>query len=197
MGDVGAVAPKTIKSLLFAPGSDERKLLNALHGRADAIVADLENAVAPGKKAAARDTVCPRVLFESAPAQPSRPRDRRRLRCDIAFGLGSVWVVNYAAASVLRIDPATNAVLATISTETGTGSQPCGMEITPQYVWVAKHEPVGSIVKIDPSSNRIVDETRVGEPSPVDQHSRQSLDRQGRFTRRAKAPSSGDSQTSG
>ena len=66
MSEVGA-APKMIKSLLFAPGSDERKLLNALHSRADAIVADLEDAVAPGKKAAARDTVA--RVFASRPRE--------------------------------------------------------------------------------------------------------------------------------
>jgi YVTN family beta-propeller protein len=87
--------------------------------------------------------------------------------CDIGFGFGSVWVVNYGVSSVSRIDPATKTVLATIPTETGTGSAPCGLAITPQAVWVAKHEPVGSIVKIDPSSNRIADEIPVGMASPV------------------------------
>jgi YVTN family beta-propeller protein len=84
---------------------------------------------------------------------------------DIGFGFGSVWAVNFKASSVSRIDTATNTVLATISTETGTGSQPGGVAITPQAVWVAKHEPVGSIVKIDPSTNRIADEIRDSGPS--------------------------------
>jgi citrate lyase beta subunit len=43
------------RSLLFAPGDDERKLLKALQGDADAVVADLEDAVAPEAKAGARD----------------------------------------------------------------------------------------------------------------------------------------------
>jgi citrate lyase subunit beta/citryl-CoA lyase len=46
-----------VRSLLFAPGSDERKLVKALASAADAIVADLEDAVAPAEKAAARALV--------------------------------------------------------------------------------------------------------------------------------------------
>jgi citrate lyase subunit beta/citryl-CoA lyase len=46
-----------VRSLLFAPGSDERKLVKALGSAADAVVADLEDAVAPAEKAAARALV--------------------------------------------------------------------------------------------------------------------------------------------
>jgi citrate lyase beta subunit len=46
-----------VRSLLFAPGSDERKLVKALESDADAVVADLEDAVAPGEKEAARALV--------------------------------------------------------------------------------------------------------------------------------------------
>jgi citrate lyase beta subunit len=46
-----------IRSLLFAPGSDERKLRSALSSAADAVVADLEDAVAPAQKKAARELV--------------------------------------------------------------------------------------------------------------------------------------------
>jgi citrate lyase beta subunit len=46
-----------VRSLLFAPGSEERKLRNALRAGADAVVADLEDAVLPAAKAAARDCV--------------------------------------------------------------------------------------------------------------------------------------------
>jgi citrate lyase beta subunit len=54
-----------VRSLLFAPGSDERKLAGALASEADAVVADLEDAVAPAEKPAARDTVArigPRIV---------------------------------------------------------------------------------------------------------------------------------------
>jgi citrate lyase beta subunit len=46
-----------IRSLLFAPGSDEGKLLKAFESGADAVVADLEDAVAPGEKERAREVV--------------------------------------------------------------------------------------------------------------------------------------------
>ena len=45
------------RSLLFAPGSDERKLRSALGSAADAVVADLEDAVAPAQKDEARRLV--------------------------------------------------------------------------------------------------------------------------------------------
>ncbi len=45
------------RSLLFAPGSDERKLIKALEGDADGVIADLEDAVAPQAKASARQTI--------------------------------------------------------------------------------------------------------------------------------------------
>jgi len=44
-----------VRSLLFAPGSDGRKLAKALSSGADAVVCDLEDAVAPSDKEAARD----------------------------------------------------------------------------------------------------------------------------------------------
>src|SRR5437773_2288976 len=46
-----------IRSLLFAPGSDEGKLLKAFESGADAVVADLEDAVAPGEQERAREVV--------------------------------------------------------------------------------------------------------------------------------------------
>jgi len=54
-----------VRSLLFAPGDDERKLIGALASAADAVVADLEDAVAPAEKPAARETVArvgPRIV---------------------------------------------------------------------------------------------------------------------------------------
>ena len=51
----------TARSLLFAPGLEERKLQKALGAGADAVVADLEDAVPAGEKEAAR-AVARRVL---------------------------------------------------------------------------------------------------------------------------------------
>jgi citrate lyase beta subunit len=57
----------TARSLLFAPGNDERKLEEALAAGADAVVADLEDAVPATEKEAAR-TVARRVLGDAATA---------------------------------------------------------------------------------------------------------------------------------
>jgi citrate lyase beta subunit len=54
----------SLRSLLFVPGSDERKLLKALGSDADGVIADLEDGVAPAEKEAARSLVR-RVLAEA------------------------------------------------------------------------------------------------------------------------------------
>lgn len=46
-----------MRSVLFTPGSDEAKLQRALESDADAVVVDLEDAVAPAEKKVARETV--------------------------------------------------------------------------------------------------------------------------------------------
>ena len=56
----------TARSLLFAPGHEERKLQKALAAGADVVVADLEDAVPAGEKEAAR-AVTRRVLDAAAP----------------------------------------------------------------------------------------------------------------------------------
>ncbi len=53
-----------LRSLLFAPGSDEGKLRKALAGEAHAVVCDLEDAVAPAEKERARELVA-RLLPET------------------------------------------------------------------------------------------------------------------------------------
>src|SRR5438105_10280493 len=63
-----AIDLSRVRSLLFAPGSDERKLVKALASAADAVVADLEDAVAPGEKTAARGLV--RDIFAAAAEEP-------------------------------------------------------------------------------------------------------------------------------
>ncbi|HEY9536570.1 MAG TPA: CoA ester lyase [Kiloniellaceae bacterium] len=47
--------PAVIRSLLFVPGHDERKIEKALAGEADAVILDLEDAVAEESKARARE----------------------------------------------------------------------------------------------------------------------------------------------
>jgi citrate lyase subunit beta / citryl-CoA lyase len=57
-----------IRSYLYVPGYDERKIEKALAGEADAVVLDLEDAVAPSRKDEARETVA-RVL-KAGPEKP-------------------------------------------------------------------------------------------------------------------------------
>jgi citrate lyase subunit beta/citryl-CoA lyase len=49
--------PATARSWLFAPGDSERKMTKAMEGEADIVLIDLEDAVAPDAKAAARPLV--------------------------------------------------------------------------------------------------------------------------------------------
>jgi citrate lyase beta subunit len=62
-----------LRSLLFAPGGDERKLRKALESDADAVVADLEDAVPPAEKPAAREVVAriePPIVRVNGPDTP-------------------------------------------------------------------------------------------------------------------------------
>lgn len=57
-----------IRSYLYVPGSEPHKIEKALAGDADAVVLDLEDAVAPSHKKKARDTVA--EVLESEPTKP-------------------------------------------------------------------------------------------------------------------------------
>ena len=57
-----------MRSFLFVPGDDERKIAKALDSAADALILDLEDAVAPQRKAAARE-VCTSVLRSAKTAK--------------------------------------------------------------------------------------------------------------------------------
>lgn len=59
-----------VRSLLFVPANDERKLARALESPADAVVADLEDAVPPAEKEAARAAAA-RLLGAAGP-RPAR-----------------------------------------------------------------------------------------------------------------------------
>ncbi len=56
-----------LRSLLFAPGDSERKIAKALAGEADAVILDLEDAVAPTGKEAARAGVAALLAGLSRP----------------------------------------------------------------------------------------------------------------------------------
>ena len=59
-----------LRSLLFAPASDEHKLRKALASAADGVVADLEDATAPDEKEAARGVV--EAIFADAESRAAR-----------------------------------------------------------------------------------------------------------------------------
>lgn len=73
---------QTARSLLFAPGDDERKLARALASGADAVIADLEDAVAAEAKTEARSC----ALEALVAAEP-----RSSLRLVRVNGHGTAW----------------------------------------------------------------------------------------------------------
>ena len=74
---------QTARSFLFAPGSEERKLVRALESAADAVVADLEDAVAAAEKPVARERTMRRLAETSA--------DQGPLRLVRVNGIGTEW----------------------------------------------------------------------------------------------------------
>src|ERR1700744_59498 len=54
----GAAAPPRLRSVLYMPGSNDRALAKARELPADALILDVEDAVAPAAKAEAREKVC-------------------------------------------------------------------------------------------------------------------------------------------
>jgi YVTN family beta-propeller protein len=81
---------------------------------------------------------------------------------DLAAGAGAVWVSEYNASAVLRIDPETRAVQ-TIPA----GSTPSGIAVGAGDVWVANNF-AGTVSRIDPAVDRVVQTVPVGNgPSGV------------------------------
>ena len=61
-----------MRSLLFVPGDDERKLAKALSSEADALIVDLEGSLAPSAKPAARARAA--AFLREARGRSPRPR---------------------------------------------------------------------------------------------------------------------------
>jgi citrate lyase subunit beta/citryl-CoA lyase len=79
---------KPLRGLLFCPGDSEKKMMRALDSDADAVIADLEDSVAPSAKADARN------LVRNALARPRlRPVIVRVNGADTEFGLDDVAAV--------------------------------------------------------------------------------------------------------
>jgi citrate lyase beta subunit len=102
---------QTARSFLFAPGSDERKLVRALESDADAVVADLEDAVAPAGKAAARELTA-RLVGEAETAA---------VRLVRVNGVGTEWhdadlaAAEASAADGIVVPKATAAAVAAVA----------------------------------------------------------------------------------
>jgi citrate lyase subunit beta / citryl-CoA lyase len=90
---------RAVRSLLFAPGDQPRMLQKARASAADAVIYDLEDAVADERKSAARATVRealdhggagPLVCVRTSSAQSGRLRDD--LEAVVGPGLDGVWL---------------------------------------------------------------------------------------------------------
>jgi YVTN family beta-propeller protein len=68
---------------------------------------------------------------------------------DIAYGAGAVWVPNYDDGAVVRIDPTTNQVVASIPIPYASG-----IAVDATSVWVINGD--GLVSRIDPSTNQVV-----------------------------------------
>lgn len=71
--------------------------------------------------------------------------------CAETPGLGSLWVANYASATVTRVDPATNRATGTVKV----GAEPCGMAAGAGAIWVDGFG-TGTVERIDPVRMRRV-----------------------------------------
>ena len=115
-----------LRSFLFAPGSDERKLARALESDADAVIADLEDAVAPAEKDAARAVVA-RVLGEASSRAivtvrvngAGTPHFEADLELVRELPLGGVVLPKATPAALVALGPAGPPVLALVETAIG------------------------------------------------------------------------------
>jgi citrate lyase beta subunit len=86
-----------VRSILFAPGNDAHKLRSALESSAHAVVADLEDAVAPRQKAVSREVVARTYADDAGP-----------LRLIRVNGVDTVW---FASDLQLVVDLAPDALV--------------------------------------------------------------------------------------
>jgi citrate lyase beta subunit len=127
MSDIGAsdTAISHLRSLLFAPGSDEHKLRKALESAADGIVADLEDAVAPEEKAGAREVVREVLSTGSRPMTAVRVNgfDTPHFRDDLALvselAPGALVLPKATPEAVAALGPDGPPVIAIVETAEG------------------------------------------------------------------------------
>ena len=96
-----------------------------------------------------------KAVIEVGPAGPAGPHG-------VIADKASVWVGVTNSESVVRIDPATNAVVATIKTNTS----PCGgLALAPGAVWVSTCFDDHFAIRIDPRTIALVAEIDIGGPN--------------------------------
>src|SRR5262245_12102640 len=83
-----------------------------------------------------------------------------RLNYGIAVDDSAVWVHNSAQATVVRVDPKTNQVVAKIPVGHGSGEVRLGAG----FVWVLNHDD-GTVSKIDPQTNTVI--ATIALPPPL------------------------------
>ena len=79
----------------------------------------------------------------------------------VTTGEGAVWQTDFGGDDVLRIDPVSGKVLATIPV----GSAPEGVAVTAGAVWVAD-EHDGAVTRVDPATNLAVATIPIGPAGP-------------------------------
>lgn len=100
----------TLRSLLFAPAAEERKLRNALEAGADAVIADLEDGTAPAEKEAARAIV--EAVFAEEDARCARIV--RLNAADTQWFAGDLELVGRLAVDFLMLPKATPQAVAAL-----------------------------------------------------------------------------------
>ena len=113
----------SVRSLLFAPGNEERKLRGALESDADAVIADLEDAVPAAEKDRARRVVR-EVLGDGRAEPPARPLRLLRIAAPADLELAAelrvdAVVVPKATAAAVSELPAGPPVVAIVETPAG------------------------------------------------------------------------------
>ena len=80
----------------------------------------------------------------------------------LTTGAGAIWQSDYEHDALLRIDPVTGKVIASIPV----GLQPLGVAVTAGAVWVAD-EHSEAVTRVNPTTNRVVATIPIGPPGPA------------------------------
>jgi DNA-binding beta-propeller fold protein YncE len=84
--------------------------------------------------------------------------DKRKGETSIAYGMRTLWVLNQFDGTLLRVDPDTNQIAATIQVGKGFWAP---LSVGDGAVWVMDVES-GTVRRVDPQLNKIVDEFSAG-----------------------------------